>query len=76
MQRTQFLLGMIAAGAFYMAYQDWLGQAEYKRQIDLHWLDLHWSVGAALMVFAIVASTVCGAIKTRCPKCGNLHAED
>lgn len=53
MRTTSFWMGAIFVSGINMAYQDWLGKAGYIEQVQSHWLDLHWTVGACLAIFAM-----------------------
>lgn len=43
-----FWCGVLAHGGFMMAVQDWYGLEAYIEFCRLHWIDLHWLVGASI----------------------------
>lgn len=48
-----FMCGVYFSSGLSMTMQDWMGLKEYKRYLELHWVDFHWGVGATLCFVAI-----------------------
>ena len=49
-----FWSGLLTQIGIQMAYQDYIGLERYMETLPDRWVNLHWSVGAALFVVGLV----------------------
>ena len=60
-----FVCGMVAMAGVNMMRQDWYGLEGYIALCRIAWTDLHWTVGAAIALAAIIASAFGRAVETQ-----------